>query len=88
MRIVFDDLFPKKEKEGYVVFSGRGYHFYGNGLMDQNQWHDWIQRAREQGDVEKKWCDIQMKRGYSILRLTNSSQKIFEPKVLYRVNRY
>ena len=85
---VLENMYPNRSNPfgGHVVFSGRGYHFYGNDLMTQEEWRKWIERAKENENVDKNWCDIQLKRGVSVLRLTSSELKGIEPKVFYKTN--
>jgi len=81
-----EKMHPIGEYEGLIILSGNGFHYYGGEVLPPNEWIDWIKRAKTPDTlVDPDWCEIQLERGYSILRMTSSSLKPNSPKVLYRV---
>ena len=58
----------------------------GLDVTDESGWRDWIRKARESEIIGNKWCDIQLKRRFSIIRMTSSLFKPYEPKLFYEVS--
>lgn len=85
---VFSKMYEKeKSGEGFLVKSGEyGFHYYGTDVINSNYWSQWIETARSiEGYVDDNWCEQQLKRGFSVLRLTSSTLKPEKPTLLYRV---
>lgn len=69
------------EPGGFLVNSGRGYHFYGNGLglIYQKRWEDWIDYAKGTGQVDEKFIELSKERNFSCLRINTTKSKPFLP---------
>jgi hypothetical protein len=90
-----ESMHPKGENyEGFLVFSGNGYHYHGADVLRPEAWVDWMKRASIPDKltdydvdtlVSPRWCEIQLEKGFSILRLTSSKLKPEGPKLLYSV---
>jgi hypothetical protein len=52
-----------------LVFSGRGLHFYGIGLMFEQEWRDWMLAAREHPLVGLHYPTYRLREGFSSLRV-------------------
>lgn len=87
IREFLEKVHPKEEHyEGFLVFSGNGFHYHGAEVLQPDEWIEWMNRAKTPDTlVDPNWCEIQLKRGFSILRLTSSELKPEEPKLLYSV---
>lgn len=70
---------------GFLVNSGRSFHFYGSGVTTEAQWMDQLHRIsadRTEGNpVDKEWLETQLERGYSLLRISKNDYKKTEPVV-------
>ena len=71
-------------KKGFIARSGGGFHYHGLHVINDEKWRAWIGKSKEAG-TDPNWCDLQLKRGFSILRMTSSKVKRFVPKVAYEV---
>ena len=79
-----------KVRPGFLLASGRSYHYYGLSLLDQRQWEIFIGNCLlcnptdKKSVVDARWFAYSMRRGYSNLRITASDSKP-EPRVLTRI---
>lgn len=83
--VMIDDVvkFIKKlwpNMEGYLLSSGRFYHFYGNALLDTSAWQEFIGNFLIAYDyVHPGYCGFRLIDGFSTLRLT--SHPFYKPHV-------
>ena len=75
----------KRNYHGSLVFSGKGFHYYGSGLLSEKGFKKWIDSAKQTGMIGKDWCDSQLDRKYSILRVSRSKLKNYDPSPKYEV---
>ena len=73
------------EEIGYLVESGKGYHYYGEGLLTPEGWIDWMKKAENSGEVDKDWITCSKERGYSVLRINTTEEKPIRPKPICRL---
>ena len=88
MRIDQSLLFPVYQKRtnlGFLVNSGNGLHYHALVTVGDKRCKYWIKKKKKRSEIEDNWCDIQLKRGFSILRMTSSSIKKNSPRLSYRV---
>lgn len=70
-----------RRKDGYILASGRSYHYYGTSLLTEREWEVFIGscilcNAAEGGAVvDTRWFAYSMRRGFSNLRVTASKSK-------------
>jgi hypothetical protein len=72
-------------RKGFIIKSGGGFHYHGLQVIDDRNWVKWIKGLKQIERVDSDWCNVQLKREYSILRMTSSSIKGFSPEVVYGV---
>lgn len=86
---VLKKVFPKdKNYEGFAIFSGRGFHYCGVEILNKRDWKESIKHSKTLPQIEDKWSDIQLSRGFSILRATSSHfVKPQTPKLLYHIKK-
>ncbi len=79
-----------KAKAGYLLRSGRSYHYYGPVLLSERGWEVFIGNALLCNQVGKKpvvdtrWFAYSMRRGFSNLRIIASTEKP-GPKVITKI---
>lgn len=71
---------------GFVCDSGNSYHFYSDTThldysLDSYAFSSFIKNAKQSELVDKNWCNFQLKRGFSVLRLSEDENKP-KPKVI------
>lgn len=73
------------EREGFIIDSGKGFHYYGLNVINPEEWNNFINKAKKIQQIEDEWCKYQLKRGFSVLRTSSSNIKTKKPRVIYRV---
>ena len=79
-----------KAKPGYLLKSGRSYHYYGLSLLTERQWQIFIgncllcNAVGKKSVVDARWFAYSMRRGFSNLRIVASDGKP-EPMVITKV---
>ena len=70
-------------KRGMIIKSGNSYHFYGFDLMEEQEWKEFMLKLKEYGEkysgVDKYWPDLQLRQGFSMLRITPMKTKRYQP---------
>ena len=67
---------------GMIVDSGNSFHFYGFETLPETEWKDFIEASRNLPMVDEHWPDLQLEQGYSMLRITPSAGRLFQPCVV------
>ena len=91
MRKIFEPAIERLAKVGgYLLKSGRGYHFIGHTLLLNRV--EWEQTLRELGripalkpHIDASHIDMSLKRGYSTLRILESPAKPQRPMMIRMV---
>ena len=79
-----------KIKPGYILESGRSYHYYGARLLDQRQREIFVGNcllcnpAGKKPIVDTRWFAYSLRRGFSNLRIAASDSKP-EPKIVAKI---
>lgn len=76
------------EEKGFVLASGRSYHYYGANLLTQEEWVIFMAKcllinSRDETVINSRYIGHSLFDGYCGLRLTSSSGK---PQVPYVVD--
>lgn len=82
-----DALAQLQEIGGYLLKSGVGYHFIGHDLlMDRETWRERLRTLQEtpafKGCIDDDHVELSLRRGYSTLRLVESSVKPIRPMMI------
>jgi hypothetical protein len=64
---------------GMVVRSGRAGHFYGFDLLTEDEWVAFINELKKYYWVDEHWPDLQLQQGYSMLRITSCTNRLYQP---------
>lgn len=70
---------------GFIVKSGRSYHYYSNRVLIPSAWRSLLEEAEGSDIVDGNWVALQLRRGYSVLRLTTNKDKTNPPEVIEAV---
>lgn len=73
---------------GYLINSGRGYHYYGKGLLTPEEWEDWMNKAEKSEEVDREWIRLSRERKYSVLRINSTEGKPIKPKPICGLSFY
>jgi hypothetical protein len=74
---------------GFLVESGRSYHFHGRDPINEKTWNDFMNRLRATRIsylLDREWAAHCQERGYSALRISGNQEKKFVPAVLGRLD--
>jgi hypothetical protein len=72
---------------GYIVHSGRSYHFYGTELITKNEWEIMMENCKKYPEIGEKYVRNQLRDGGCCLRLTTSELKPKEPVEIEKYER-
>lgn len=67
---------------GYFYNSGQGFHYYYTKIVNEDMWKKTLLEAKKSELVDKNWIEIQLRRGYSVLRLTSNEEKPCIPTIV------
>lgn len=79
------DVLKQLNMPGILVVSGHSYHFYGFNLIEEDQWKAYIESLKSpygEGAINgvcEHWPDLQLKQGFSMLRITPCRTRLFQP---------
>ena len=74
--------------DGYVLCSGRSYHFQGSEGIDENVWKSFVKGLSDYHDiVDMDWAEECGENGYSVLRITDARPRQQIPMVVARVRK-
>ncbi|KHO47491.1 MAG: seg [archaeon GW2011_AR5] len=87
VELVYDFL-RELNLDGYVLFSGRSYHFQGSKPVEESGWQEFMRNLGEDCSiVDFDWQSECMENGYSVLRITDAQNKPYVPEVVAKVSR-
>lgn len=69
------------EREGFLLISGKSYHYYGTNRLTTEEWEKFNQKISDSELVGKVWPKLQLKNKISVLRLTTSPAKPAPPQI-------
>lgn len=83
-------LYMLAQGKGFLLESGKSYHFYGIKLLSVEEWVNFTKLCAEQDIIGKHWpyFQLQRQRGYSTLRISTSTQKPHLPKVIAKIGSF
>lgn len=81
-RRVVDFLFGLGEKSGFLLESGRSYHYYGDKLLGAEEWKEFTEGLKQSELIGTTWPKLQLKNQFSFLRITTSKAKPTLPKLI------
>ncbi|MAG07509.1 hypothetical protein CMI46_01715 [Candidatus Pacearchaeota archaeon] len=64
---------------GMFVLSGKSGHFYGFELLEEKELESFLDKSKRLFSIDQHWPDLQIRQGFSMLRLTPSRRKLFQP---------
>lgn len=67
---------------GVVLFSGRSFHYYGNYLLTDTGWRNFLGDCLLSGLADSRYIGHREKDGYGVLRLSTSNLRCRVPKVV------
>jgi hypothetical protein len=70
------------EKKGFILNSGRCFHYYGDRLLSDDEWKIFMQNCAKHPEIGERYISHQLRRGKASLRLVTDESKPYEPKVL------
>ena len=75
------------EKEGFILNSGRCFHYYGNKLITSDKWITFTEDCKKYPEIGENYPNRQLGRGKSSLRLVVNERKPKNPEVIeiYRI---
>ena len=73
------------EKGGFLLKSGKSYHYYGIGLLSETRWHNLMKRCQKQELIGYDWPLLQLRDGFSGLRVSTSSTKSHLPQLIAKI---
>ncbi len=86
LKEVADAIYYTLEIEsGFILDSGRSYHFWGDKLMRPGEWKNFMEFIKEVPSIGEHWPGFQLERGYSVLRFSKSSYHPERPVVIARL---
>lgn len=85
LRRIVDFVEKLKLMPGFILDSGNSYHYYCNGLFDPKTWQEkleLIQGLDYDELVDQEWVKLQIRRGYSVLRISTNDEKPEMPRIV------
>ncbi len=79
---VADFLKEAGYNNGVVLFSGRSFHYYGNCLMNEREWRNFLGDCLLSGLAGPRYVGHREKDGYGVLRISACSLRPHIPKVV------
>ena len=70
------------ESNGYILDSGRCYHYYGDRLLTDDEWCDFMKRCSKHPEIGERYISRQLRRGMASLRITTDESKPKLPTVV------
>jgi len=79
-----ENVLKQLNMPGILVVSGHSYHFYGFELMEEKEWKVYTESLKDNFrfgayGVCEHWPDLQLKQGFSMLRITPCRTRLFQP---------
>lgn len=86
LRVLGDLLRESCVRIGFILTSGRSYHFYGRELLTEESWRKFLGKCLLMSDfVDERYVGHQLVDGYCVLRVSASSMKPTLPRVVARI---
>lgn len=88
---IADEFFKMKAGGGWLVDSGRSFHFYGKDVLNEREWIRFMQEFYDMpttvmiGLLDIDYPLMNLTRGYSILRLSESELKKKRPEIRFEI---
>jgi hypothetical protein len=70
------------EENGFILNSGRCFHYYGCRLIKDSEWRAFTENCKKHPEIGENYPNRQLGRGKSSLRLVTSERKPKIPEVL------
>ncbi|MDD3481130.1 MAG: hypothetical protein PHW75_02825 [Patescibacteria group bacterium] len=70
------------ESNGYILDSGRCYHYYGNRLLTDDEWINFMKQCSKHPEIGERYISHQLRRGMASLRITTDNSKPKLPTVV------
>lgn len=70
------------EKEGFILDSGRCFHYYGTRLLTDDKWKDFMLECSKHPEIGERYISHQLRRGLASLRITTDGSKPKMPVVI------
>lgn len=70
------------ESNGYILDSGRCYHYYGNRLLEDDDWLYFMKQCSKHPEIGERYISHQLRRGAAGLRITADNSKPKLPSVV------
>ena len=93
LEILLRRLYKSQISEGWILETGRSYHYYGQNLLTEDEWLDFLARCLLTSEVRSRDNIVQvadtryighaLRRRDCSLRLTTRDDKTFIPRVIY-----
>ncbi len=81
-------LYVLAQDKGFLLESGKSYHYYGINLLSVEGWINFMKICAEQDIIGSNWPRFQLQRGYSTLRISTSTQKPHSPKIIAKIGSF
>ncbi len=76
-------LMQSGQHRGFILESGRSYHYYGMELISDEGWRTFVGKCLlMHGFVDSRYTGHQLVEGYCVLRLSTTKLKVHSPKVV------
>ncbi|MEE9525275.1 MAG: hypothetical protein V3V78_01560 [Candidatus Woesearchaeota archaeon] len=71
-----------KLNPGFILLSGRSYHFYSNYAYSMDEWCSKMNEIKDHPIVDSRWANIQLERELAVLRTSSGYHKPKEPELI------
>jgi len=75
-------LFELGESKGFILNSGRCLHYYGDNLISEKEWRDFMNKCSGYPEIGERYVSHQLRRGKASLRLITNELKPQNPVVV------
>ncbi len=70
------------QKDGFILSSGRSFHYYSSHLLDEKEWQSFMGQSLLTGLVEPRYVGHSLIQGAATLRISAGLNKPKEPEVV------
>lgn len=67
---------------GFILNSGKSYHFYGGRVIHKGEWEELTHELMYSDTIDDSWGDFNLTNGYSFLRISTNGDKPVMPRVI------
>lgn len=71
-----------RENKGFVLDSGRCFHYYGENILKDSEWLDFMKRCSFYDEIGEKYINHQLREGTCCLRIVTNKLKPKNPIVV------